>query len=329
MTKVLVTGFTSRQCNPDKNKRDVMISWLIAEVCRDLGYDVEHRNPTVEESYDEFDHVFWGMAPLHGLGSNRVYGALSCFLKTYPSNRISFYQDDVDNAKVTNGIRTVHNDPARLTKRFFDYKLEFDIANQPEWKRYLAQAVEVLDTYAWPTTIIPAFEWADLPRLTNKCPNLVDAVGIDFTAYLPEYDFETPDERLEQWVVELSDPKWFARQRIQWFPQRYGKGYDKRPEDAQLVQTYAKSWGVLDRGHDNGWWTSRIGYAAQTNALYVTRWQNVETLGDSYALLSDAAETLTVEDRDRIASEQAESLKANTSSRTKVREQIRKLVEGE
>ena len=78
MTKVLVTGFTSRQCNPAKTTRDVMVSWLIAEVCRDLGYEVEHRNPLVEEDYKEFDHVFLGQAPLHGLGSNRTYGALSC-----------------------------------------------------------------------------------------------------------------------------------------------------------------------------------------------------------------------------------------------------------
>lgn len=325
--KILVTGFTSRQCNPDKNKRDVMVSWLIAEVCRDLGYEVEHRNPKVEESYDEFDHVFWGMAPLHGLGSNRAYGALSCFLKTYPSGRITFYQDDHDNAKVMNGIRTVHNDPARLVKSFFNYKLEYDIANTPEWKKYLAQGVEILNDYAWPTTIIPAFPWAELDRLTVKCPNLVDPVGIDFSAYLPKYDVETPDERLKQWVVEVTDEKWFARQRIDWFPQRYGKGYDKRPDDQIVVQQYAQSWGVINRGQDYGWWNSRIGYAAQTRSIYVTKWQEVESLGDAYTLLPDIAEGLTPQLRDDWAEAQAASFEHFSSPRETVREQIRKLVE--
>lgn len=327
MTKVLVTGFTSRQCNPAKNKRDVMVSWLIAEVCRDLGYEVEHRNPTIEESYDEFDHVFWGMAPLHGLGSNRSYGALSCYLKTYPEGKITFYQDDHDNAKVMNGIRTVFNDPARLTKRFFDYKLEYDLANTPEWKQFLAQGVEILNNYAWPTTIIPAFEWAELDRLTKSCPNLTDPLGIDFTAYLPEYDVEIPEERDQMWVVEVTDEKWFARQRIQWFPQRYGKGYDKRPEDEAVVRQYAQSWGVINRGQDYGWWNSRIGYAAQTKAIYVTKWQNVETLGDAYALMPDAAETLTPELRNDWANAQADALSKGISSRETVRDQIRKLVE--
>lgn len=327
MTKVLVTGFTSRACNPDKNRRDVMISWLIAEVCRDLGYEVEHRNPTIEESYDDFDHVFWGMAPLHGLGSNRSYGALSCFLKTYPQNKITFYQDDHDNAKVTNGISTVFNDPERLTKRFFDYKLEWALANTTEWKRFLSQGVQILNDYAWPTTIIPAFEWADLQKLTVKCPNLVDPVGIDFTAYLPEYEFETPEERTKQWVAEISDPKWFSRQRIQWYCKRYGRGWDKRPEDAALVQEYANSWGVLNAGQDNGWWNSRIGMAARTGAIYVTKWQNVDVLGDAYALLPDTVEEITPELRDAWAQDQADALAKHTSSRETVREQIRKLVE--
>jgi len=327
VTKVLVTGFTSRQCNPAKNKRDVMVSWLIAEVCRDLGYEVEHRNPTLEESYDDFDHVFWGMAPVHGLGSNRTYGALSCFLKTYPQGKISFYQDDHDNAKVANGIRTQRTEPARLTKRFFDYKLEYDLANTPEWKAFLQQGIEILDEYAWPTTIIPAFEWADLSRLTVKCPNLTDPVGVDFTAYLPEFEVETPEERERQWVVELTDNRWFTQQRIGWFAHAYGKGYDKRPEDEGLVREYARSWGVLNRGQDFGWWNSRIGYAARTGALYVTRWQNVETLGDAYALLPDVAETLTTDERNDWAQAQADALSKATSSRETVREQIRKLVE--
>lgn len=327
MTKVLVTGFTSRACNPAKNKRDVMVSWLIAEVCRDLGYEVEHRNPTIEESYDDFDHVFWGMAPLHGLGSNRTYGALSCFLKTYPDGRISFYQDDHDNAKVMNGIRTVFNDPKRLVKSFFNYKLEYDLANTPEWSQYLMQGVEVLNNYAWPTTIVPAFGWADLQRLTVKCPNLTDPVGIDFTAYLPEYEFKVPDEREQKWIVEVTDEKWFTQQRIGWYPERYGKGYEKRPEDEMVVQRYAGAWGVLNRGEDNGWWNSRIGYAAQTEALYVTRWQNVDALGAPYALLADSAELLTPAERDEWAQSQADALSKAVASRETVREQIRKLVE--
>lgn len=327
MTKVLVTGFTSRACNPAKTKRDVMVSWLIAEVCRDLGYEVEHRNPTLEESYDDFDHVFWGMAPLHGLGSNRTYGALSCFLKTYPQGKITFYQDDADNAKVMNGIRTVHNDPRRLVKSFFNYKLEFDLANTPEWTQYLRQGVEVLNNYAWPTTIIPAFQWADLERLTKTCPNLTDPLGVDFTAYLPHYEVDIPDEREQQWVTETADEKWLTQQRTSWFTQRFGKGYDKRPEDHALVRTYAESWGVLNRGEDYGWWNSRIGYAAQTKSLYVTRWQNVDALGDSYALLPDSAEMLSPEQRDEWADAQAVSLAANTEDRETVKDKIRKLVE--
>lgn len=304
-----------------------MVSWLIAEVCRDLGYEVEHRNPLVEEDYKEFDHVFLGMAPLHGLGSNRTYGALSCYLKTYADGRVSFYQDDNDNAKVANGIKTVYSDPDRLTKPFFNYKLQYDLANTPEWREWLTRGVELLHEYAWPTTILPAFSWADLPRLTKACPNLIDPVGIDFSAYLPKWDLPVADDRKQQWVSEVTDEKWFAQQRTSWSSQRYGKHYDKRPSDETLYRDYTESWGVLDRGHDHGWWTSRIGYAAAAHSLYFTKWQNVETLGEAYTLLPDAAEELPQNLRFDWAHAQHVSFAANTATSETVRDQIRKLVE--
>jgi len=71
MGKMLVTGFVSRQCNPVKNKRDVMPSWLLAEALRDMGHEVEHRNPTMTEDYEEFDRIFLGLAALHSVGANR------------------------------------------------------------------------------------------------------------------------------------------------------------------------------------------------------------------------------------------------------------------
>lgn len=325
--KVLVTGFTSRQCNPAKNSRDVMISWLIAEACRDLGYEVEHRNPTLQESYDDFDHVFWGMAPLHGLGSNRTYGALSCFLKTYPSGRISFYQDNIDNQNVMGGIRTVYNDPKRLVKTFFNYKLEYDLANTPEWSQFLRQGVEILHDYAWPKTIIPAFPWADVDQLVKPCPNLTEPVPIDFTSYLPVYEVEAPLMRKQQWIAEVSDPKWLGRQRASWYVQRYGKGWDKRPDDAGLVADYAESWGVLDRGYDHGWWTSRLGMAVENGAVYVTRWQNVEALGDAFAWLPDAVEELDGAGRDELAQSQHHAFHLGVSPRKVVRTALKELVE--
>lgn len=334
MKRVLVTGMNSRACSPNKNRRDVMVSWLIAEVCRDLGYHVEHRNPTIAESYEQFDHVFLSLAPLHSLGSNRVYGALSAFLRCLPEQKMTIVLDDPKTANIQNGISTVYNDPRRLVKSFFNYKLEYDLANTPEWSSYLMQGVEFLHDYAWPTTLIPAFPWADTEKLLKPVPNVVNSVTFDPTFYLPAYANEAfhagvwPENTPRvQWVTETSDEKWLEQQRIEFPLVRYGKGFDKRPDDMGLVMSYAESWGVLDRGEDHGWWTSRLGYAVAAGVVYCTKWQNVETLGEPFWELPDAVERMSLEEREELVEAQAVALLEHASPREHVRDTIHALVE--
>lgn len=334
MTKVLVTGMNSRACNPAKNRRDVMLSWLLAEVCRDLGFEVEHRNPTVREDYSDFDHIFLSLAPLHSLGSNRAYGALSAYLNGMRESKITLIIDDPQSQNVWNGVKTVYNDPKRLVKSFFNYKLEFDIANQPEWHEWLMSGVQMLHDYAWPATLFPAYPWADVQQLKRHLPNVVDAALFDPTSFLPNYVAEMTDAwpitfDKQQWVTETADEKWLAQQRTNFDIVRYGnpnKGFTRRPDDPGLVVSYVESWGVLDRGEDHGWWTSRLGYAAQARAVYCTKWQNVEALGEPFWPLPDEVESYTHDQRQQLAEAQGASVEACTSPRDVVRDTIRTLV---
>ena len=72
---------TSRQCSEKASERDVTFAWLLREALTDAGHDVELRDPNVKEDLSEYDHAFVGLGPLHGMGTNRSYPALSVILR--------------------------------------------------------------------------------------------------------------------------------------------------------------------------------------------------------------------------------------------------------
>lgn len=329
MGRYLVTGLVSRHANPRKNKRDVLVSWLLAEALRDLGHEVEHRNPTIGESYEEFDHVFLGLAALHSVGANRTYGWLAAYLKTFADGRVTFFVDDTDTAKVLSGLRVMNSDPAKLVKPYYVYRLEYQTAVQPAVHEWLTQGVSNLHDYAWPRVIVPLFPWGDVEHFKRRLPNATDVVGIDFSAYVPFYArdcvAETAVER--QWVAEVGRRNdWLDTVRPVFPVIRLGKDYSKRPEDEGLVHLYENSWGVLDRGPDHGFFNSRPLYAAQAQTLYVTKWQNMRTLGDAYGILADRAAEFTPAEREQWTLFQAESLFAQTHSREHVKDVLSSLL---
>lgn len=315
--RVLVTGATSRQANPDASnvgKKEVAFAWLLAEALRTNGYEVEHRNPSVVEDLSDFDHVFVGLAPLHGLGSNRAYGVLAAALRTWGSGKLSFFVDDPDVGKVTGGLRTMATEPQRLVKPFFAYKLEYEVASQPQMAEWLQAGVKMLHEQEWPRLIVPAHQWfqgSDL--LAKKVPQAAGRITtLDLTAFLPvieprEDAAEEPHVR--RWVCEAApDNKWLRQQQPIIDVYRIGKDGEKKLPDTHLVNMYRKSWGVLQPPVEPpGWWNSRLGYARQALVPYVTRWQDVQALGDAYTVLPHTVAELDFDGRAALIQEQAEA----------------------
>lgn len=327
MAKYLVSGFLSRQCNPSKNSRDVMVAWLLAEALRDMGHEVEHRNPTMNEDYSEFDQVFLGLAALHSVGCNRSYGWLAAYLKAY--DKVTLYIDDVDTAKVLSGIRVIANDPWKLTKPFYKYRLEYEQASEPQWHDWLMQGVMMLRDNAWPRVIVPMFPWGDVTKYQSQLPNATELIPLDLSSYVPHYvsEEEWNPEPKRQWVTEMEDSnRWFQQQRPVYQLKRFGKDFEKRPTDHGLALEYADSWGVIEQGLDNGFFHSRMAYAAQARTLFVTRWQNVQSLGDAYALLPDAAAGFTLEQREEWATAQRDTFFNNIWVRREVKDKFSELL---
>lgn len=340
--KILVTGATSRQANPDASnvsKKEVAFAWLLAKALRASGHDVEHRNPSVVEDLESFDHVFLGLAPLHGLGSNRAYGVLAAALRTWGTRKLSLFVDDPDVGKVTGGLRTMATNPNRLVKPFFAYKLEYEVASRPEYADWLQAGVKMLHEQEWPRLVIPAHPWfIGTDVIAKKVPQAAGRITtLDLTAFLPnirEPESNGPDDTESaspvklQWICEAApDNKWLRQQHPVIDVYRIGKGGEKKLPDAALVNTYRKSWGVLQPPAEPvGWWNSRLGYARQALVPYVTRWQDVQPLGDAYTVLPHTVAELDADGRDALVQAQAEAFDHAIPSRELARSYLEELV---
>lgn len=323
--KILVTGCTSRQANPEPRNQEkgVTFARLLADALRDAGHTVEHRNPDILEDLSEFDHVFLGIAPLHGMGSNRAYGALAVVLRTVSeNNKLTLFIDDADVGKVVSGLRTMHSDPNRLVKPFFAYKLQHDIASTPSYAGWLREGVKILNENAWPRLLVPFHEWHNAaPVFEKRVPQATGNVcQIDLTAFLPEHEIKEPDIVSDRWVTEAEPGnKWIRQQRLQKGIVLLNKHGEKIHNDAERVNRYSSAHAVLHAPEEPaGWWTSRFGFAARARTPLVTRWQDVQALGPSYMHLADAVDSMSPVEREEVARQQAAALREITPSREAV-----------
>jgi hypothetical protein len=296
MPSLLITGMTSRQANPEASLKDVTFAHLIAEAYRRRGWEVEHRNPSLTEDVTRFDKVIVGVAPLHALGSNRVYGALSAILRTWGSDKLTLMIDDPDSGKIFSGIRTMVDEPTRLTKPFFAYKLEHALASEEPWKSWLGEGVKILRDSVWPTVIVPQHAWMDTPRLAGAGQQLPSVIGVDPTSLI-DYSEPAPRERHSVWTVEAGPANTWLQQIspfLQLPVERHGSsGLPRFLKDKERLENYAGVRGVIAPTVCSGrWWTSRPALALKAGALVLTDWQAVRPLGECWTLTPESAEGL-------------------------------------
>lgn len=298
MTKrALVTGMTSRQANPEASLKDVTFAHLVAQALRHVGWDVEHRNPSIAEDVSGFDMVIVGVAPLHALGSNRVYGALSAMMRTWNTGKLVLMIDDPDTGKIFSGIRTMVDQPTRLTKPFFAYKLEHALASEEPWRSWLAEGVKILRDAQWPTVIVPQHAWMETPRLAGAGDQLPRVVGIDPTQLIDYKGFDTSKERRSVWTVEAPQTNAWLNQIgpfLQLPVERHGaNGLPRFTKDKERLENYSSVRGVVIPTVCNGnWWTSRPALATRAQTLALTDWKAVRPLGESWTLTPEQAEEL-------------------------------------
>jgi len=329
--KILLTGMTSQHCSVSASEKQHSVSWLLKQALTELGHEVDHRNPTLSDTADEYDKVLLGLGPLHGMGTNRMYGALSVLARAEAQDKLIVYLDDPNVWNTLGGFKVMRDDPNKLCKEFFRYKLEWDQAREPTYRNWLQSVVERMCEYAWPRVIAPSFAWtytADA-EIKKHVPQIVDLCEIDPTALYPQTDAVAPTDEVERvWVAEsAADDRWLRAQQLLLPLNAYGPRGLRRPADGQLAEIYRRSWGALSPPvKPSGWWYPTLLRPTLQECPVATDWRFTDPLGAEWQLLPGSIESMDERQRADLAIAQRAKLLSASPDRQAVIEQIGEIV---
>lgn len=300
--RVLVTGMTKQHVGGGTQLKYEPVADLVAKGIKLLLHDVDHRRVNIGEDLTEYDLVVVGIVPPLSVATNYLHSALwtiwECERLHVP---LAFFVDDWQFPSITSKLGTVSRDSGHLTKPFF--------AGRPDHQWAVDNVgvemavVDRLLNRDWPATIIPAFTWGDHEVLTSRLPRAPHTFVFDPSVLARPYEVtqRPPSERARRWVLgTVSDQrKWLETVKGDWPVEHFGGRASKAAQglsEADLVQMYAFSWGVMSPPYSailgTGWWRNRLVYAARTHSVLLCDRREAPQLGDAYQLNTVMVEEL-------------------------------------
>jgi len=288
--RVLLTGMTSAQCNPRAHTMTGNYSGYLSQALTDLGHTVEQRDPRIDEDLSGYGLVIVGVAPIASLGANRAYGALSIIGRLRDDPRLRLLVDAPDPERIEVSLNHMLADPAKLTKPFFSYRKEYELASTPQVRAELLHAIEYLSQDTWPLTISPSLPWTLWAAVEERLP-----LGARGRVRLLNVDpwvldsCETLLERVERpdyWAYEPSGwDRWLGQRHVSWDVVKVPRSH-RVPSDVAALQVMRDARGTLIAGTKRGlWWNTRFVQSLAQHTPVFTDWFESWNLSDSFAQL--------------------------------------------
>jgi hypothetical protein len=308
--RILVTGCTSQQIGRGTKLGYEPVIDLYVKALRDLGHTVDHRpvDLDAEGDFKTYDRVFVGLVPAGSMAATYLIEALVTLHRA--RDRATVYVDDWNFPAILGHLRGCRRWPR---KRIMAAPVSGN--RQKDWARKRKNWSELraaLDRTAerWPTVLIPRYAWGS-NSLGEEFP--ADVVHLDPTGYARSYTTLAEKMRTKRWVLgTVSDQrKWLDSLNLRW-PVVYAGGTASKAEvkfqEADLVQLYQTSWGVLSppykRLFGTGWWRNRFLYAARHGAVLLCDPQEAPQLGEPYGQAEHRIETWAINDLRELARSQ-------------------------
>lgn len=334
--KLLVTGTTKQQVGGGTALGYEPVADLFVKGLRLAGCEVEHRKTTIGEDLTPYDAVLVGLVPFFSIASNQLYHALDVIERAERDGHpILFFVDDWAFPRLVANLNTHIRHPWQLTKEFFSGRASYDWACGR--KDELQVIVERMRYQPWAPTIVPAFTWGDRQKLTGEVEMMTQPHYVDVSSLAREYPLTFPATRERRWVLgTVSDQrKWMDSLNLTWEINHLGTRASKAPEkmaEADLVQLYAESWGVLSPPYKRilgtGWWRNRAVYAARAGAILLADPGEMPQLGEAYQVVPSDVERMTDTELCSLAAAQREALFSRQPSSGDVARQLLSIVEG-
>jgi hypothetical protein len=294
--KILITGYTSRQCASPRVVGDYMtFSSILPIILRDMGHEVERRVVKVSETISGiYNYVFAGLAPLGSITSAKV--AETHYAMDAMPGRHCVFVDDWSFC----GFNTSAKSTLKRWDAWVKYKnFPFDTNVIATTKESIERILQFSNPGNNAPVLAPMFPWGDHEWMMrgNYAANLHT---IDPSAWVkyPTVDILSCGSRKRQWVnAALSDHSpWIKRQGFKDPILHLG---NKRMGDGEfvyenfVVRAFAESTGVISVGYPSagsGWWRTRNLNAAWAETPLYCDIKDQKTMGLSYQVTAQKFE---------------------------------------
>lgn len=310
--KLLITGATASQVSI---KRDTdTFAGLLVKSLESGGHDVVWTDPSVSFTKDylsEFDSVVVGLAPPTSTAAHRIYGALSVIHYANELGTLRLFLDAPEPRRVWAGLRAIYKKPDDLTKEFHRKRKEFNKTSHNGTLDRLHNAVRILFTEEWPTTVFPVFPWMSYPSVSTEIPmtNSKNLVGLNFDSRLLAHAHENVPVESTYWVADVINSKW-TKTLEKTITNRVDSVRASKWESSS--DTHSRIRGAIGclvstHRHGNPWWSVALPQALASGIPVVTDWKLSSMLGPEWSVLAHAVEDMNQYDRMILAESQRTS----------------------
>lgn len=314
MKKVLVTGMTAQHCSVRAHGRSASFSGLLADSMTSAGWTVDMVEPSMQwqtPDLDDYDAVLVGLAPLTSTAAHRAYGALSVLDRLGDDTRVSVLLDAPEPYKVAASLRAVLKDTSKLTKSFYIKRSEYEQACKPTEQERLLRTVDKLLNNQWPRTVYPALPWSTDEMLTKQVANTVasEKHGVCPDALIFARTVKPDSEHYPVWAATAMHTDWVLEVKHHLRqPVVPAKAHAKANDD-EVVRRLSNATGTLATTYRQAtpWWTTRVAQSLAVHTPVVTDWRYSVGLGESWAMLAAAVESMGRLERHELALRQRTS----------------------
>lgn len=301
MKNILLTGMTAQHTSRKLNAKTQGFSSLMYTALTEHGYNVEQLAPSLdwtEKSFDKYDSVVVGIAPLTSTSAHRAYGALGVLdvLKNDP--RLTLLIDAPEPYKIWTSLKTVDRSPESLVKSFYKSRYEHAKATEPAHYERLVKTVRSLLSNSWARTMYAALPWSEDEHLVSQIPALSDSslFSICLDAFILRDTVKPTAAKFgtSWWCATALGTNWVDEvQKQLHYPVVPVKRHAKS-SDLETLATIAGAIGLLVSTYRNGvpWWTNKLAQSLAVNTPALTDWRHSAGLGSDWVTLPSTVESM-------------------------------------
>lgn len=306
MKKVLITGTTASHTSVQANIRNMKFTGLLSMALIHSGVEIELRDVSSSESFEQYDKVIVGLSPFTSLSSNKIYNALDTINRS--GDKTVLLMDSPDPHLVYRSMTSSLNNPSIMSKDLYSKRKNFqEFINNKSFSESVISGINKVLTKKLPLLVPSVPYFSHTPEsLRVKTEDLIE---LNFDSFFESDNYYEERESSKYWIADSRKNIWVEQvgNSLSNSVLNFKRGhYDS---DIDLVDRVLESFGYLKNNHryDNPWWSRNIMLTLSCGVPVFSDWRFTSKMGDSWSLLPHTVEGLSHASRKELSVEQKSS----------------------